>query len=241
MELLQSAVRWVYPPQCSSCDRPTADDFGFCGACWGQLGVILGAACSMCGAALVGDEESGTLVCDACLVHPRPWQRGTAALRYENLGRKLVLALKYSDRTEIARSVAGLLVQKLDQLCVEDPILVPIPLHRKRLWSRRYNQSALLVQEIQKRTACEIALRALRRVRPTPTLKEMSDDQRFESLIGAITVSDVYKDRIKGRTIVVVDDVMTSGATFSAATDALTASGAKEVYVLALARAAKNA
>ena len=167
--------------------------------------------------------------------------RGASAARYGGLSRTLVLALKYADRTELARSFSGILASKLASLDVQDPLLVPIPLFWKRRWSRRYNQASLLVQGISAKTSIDMQLDALRRVRATPILKDLSDVERFTALSGAIEVMDQAIPSVRGRSIVLVDDVFTSGATFSSATNALLSVGAKEVFVLALARAGKNA
>jgi ComF family protein len=241
MRLLQSAVRWIYPAECSGCHDLMSEEFGFCGKCWSELGVIIGLACHFCGAPLKGQSDGGIEVCDHCLSYPRPWVRGASATRYGGLSRTLVLALKYADRTELARSFSGILASKLASLDVQDPLLVPIPLFWKRRWSRRYNQASLLVQGISAKTSIDMQLDALRRVRATPILKDLSDVERFTALSGAIEVMDQAIPRVRGRSIVLVDDVFTSGATFSSATNALLSVGAKEVFVLALARAGKNA
>lgn len=241
MRLLQSAVRWIYPAECSGCHDLMSEEFGFCGKCWSELGVIIGLACHFCGAPLEGYSDGGVEVCDHCLAYPRPWLRGASAARYGGLTRTLVLALKYSDRTELARSFSGILASKLTSLDVQDPLLVPIPLFWKRRWSRRYNQASLLVQGIAEKACVDMQLDALQRTRATPILKDLSDAERFTALDGAIRVMDHAIPKLKSRSIVLVDDVFTSGATFSSATNALLSAGAKEVFVLALARAGKNA
>lgn len=240
MRVLQSAVRWIYPAECSGCHELMAEDFGFCGTCWSELGVIIGLACRLCGAPLEGHSDRDER-CDACITQERPWTRGNSALRYGGKTRELILALKYGDRTEIARSFGGVLARKLEELDVAEPLLVPIPLFWKRFWSRRYNQASLLALELARRSGRECLVNALTRVKPTPVLKEMSDVERFEALKDAIEVTQHAIPKVKGRTVVLIDDVFTSGATLTAATNALLSTGAKEVCVLALARAVKNA
>ncbi len=241
MRLLQSAVRWIYPAECSGCDELLAEEFGFCGKCWSELGVIMGLICDLCGAPLEGHSDEKHEKCDACISHLRPWRRGVSALRYGGKTRNLILAFKYGDRIEIARSFGGLLERKLSELEVVDPLLVPIPLFWRRRLSRRYNQAALLTQELGKRSGKDFLLDALVRTKATPILKDMNDSDRFDALCDAIEVRARAIPRVKARSVVLVDDVFTSGATLTSATNALLSVGVKEVYVLALARAVKNA
>jgi predicted amidophosphoribosyltransferase len=238
---LQSAVRLLYPPQCVSCGALTDSDFGLCGDCWRDTAFIGGLVCDACGTPLPGEDDGTAVHCDDCMTIARPWTRGRAAFVYKDNGRKMVLGIKHSDRTDLARAAGGWMATAAAPLLHPDTVLVPVPLHWTRLLSRRYNQSALLahwVASAVKRPVCPDAL--IRKTRTKP-LEGHSRDARFAALQGSIAPHPGRIDRVKNRPILLIDDVMTSGATLAACTEALSAAGAGPVCVLLLARVAKDA
>ncbi len=176
------------------------------------------------------------LACDRCLAHPPPWQRGRAALIYKDLARKLVLGFKHGDRLELADIASLWLTRAATPLLTPTTVIAPIPLHWRRMVRRRYNQSALLVQALVAQTGHESCLDLLRRVHATPSLDGKSKPEREATLLGALHVAPKRAARIRGRSVLLVDDVLTTGATFAAATQACYAAGAQQVDVLALAR-----
>jgi predicted amidophosphoribosyltransferase len=234
------AVRLVYPPRCTLCGVPVADDFGLCGACWRDTPFITGLACDLCGTPLPG-ESKGVVHCDDCLSIARPWARGRAALRYEANGRRLVLALKHGDRHDVARPAGKWLARAAAPLITPGTILAPVPLHWLRLVSRRFNQSALLAQALARETGLIHVPDLLIRARHTQSLKGLDRSARHATLDGAIRANPRHLAMLRGAHVILVDDVMTSGATLSAATQAAYAGGAAEVCILALARAGKEA
>lgn len=239
---MQSIVASVYPPQCGLCGAPAEADFGLCPACWRETGFVEGAICDACGVGLAGDARDGErLYCDECMAHERPWSRGRAALAYAGGGRKLVLALKSADRPEIARVAAPLLARAAKPLVRHETLIVPIPLHWSRRLHRRYNQAALLALGLGRLTGGQVCPDALVRTRRTRPLDFPDRAERFALLDGAIAANPTRVGALARRPILLVDDVMTSGATFAAATRACYAAGASEVCILALARAAKDA
>lgn len=239
---MQSVVAALYPPQCALCREPTEANFGLCAACWRETRFVDGALCDSCGVGLTGEAAGGERVsCDDCLTHERPWSRGRAALAYAGGARKLVPALKSGDRTEIARVFAPLLARAGRPLLRSDTLIVPIPLHRSRRMGRRYNQSALLALALSRQSGIPVCPDALVRTRRTRPLDFPDHEARFALLDGAIVANAARAGALKRRPILLVDDLMTSGATFSAATRACYAAGASEVCILALARAAKDA
>lgn len=239
---LQSIIQSIYPPACVMCDGQTATDFGLCGTCWGQTPFINGARCDGCGAPLPGEADlMTTLLCDDCMVIARPWSHGRSALIYKDVARKFVLSLKHGDRTDLVRAAGPWLLRAGADILDPDCVIVPIPLHWQRLLRRRYNQAALLGHAVAALSGSRCLPDALRRTRKTAPLEGHSRDQRFATLAGAITVHPKRGALILGKKVVLVDDVMTSGATFAAATEACLAAGATDVCVLALARVVKDA
>lgn len=190
---------------------------------------------------LPGHGRGAAEYCDDCLATPRPWLRGRAVMLYDGCGRDLVLRLKHHDRTDLARPLGTWMARILPDLTqgLRAPLLVPVPLHPLRLWRRRYNQAALLAQRIGKVMGVEVIPDALRRTRRTPVLKAAGVSARFAALAGAFALHPRHAGRIRGRDVVVVDDVMTSGATLSVAAETLLDGGAASVCVLVLARTPK--
>jgi ComF family protein len=238
--VLQSVVRAIYPPQCISCGVMTEAEFGLCALCWREMTFADGLVCDLCGVPLVGPESERAEHCDDCLVVARPWTKGRAAFVYSGTGRKLVLALKHGDRTDIARIAGPMLKRAAAPLLRGGSLLVPVPLHWTRMLGRRFNQSALLAQALGAATGQEVAPLALIRTRRTKPLEGHSRDARFEALDNAIRPHPRHGAQMKGRNVIIIDDVMTSGATMAAAADAAAAAGATNVFVLALARVAKD-
>lgn len=181
------------------------------------------------------------LTCDDCIKTVRPWSQGRAAFQYAGTGRRLVLALKHGDREDLARPAAEWMVKAAEGMLTPDMLVAPIPLHWLRLVRRKYNQAALLAQEVAKLAGLSCTPDLLARPHRTLSLDGRTKEERFQLLADAIQVSRHRRDMIAGRSILLVDDVMTSGATFASAADACLAAGASEVCVLSLARVAKDA
>ena len=239
---MQTVLHAVFPPECLCCGARVETDFAICSACWGDTPFVLGAACDLCGVGLPGQSAAaGPLTCEECHVIARPWAKGRAVLHYAGNGRKLVLGLNHGDRAEIARAAGPWLARAGAELLAEDPLIVPIPLHWRRLAERRFNQAALLAQAVAKASARDWLPDALIRARSTGTQEGRDREARFRNLDGAIRVAPRRAVRITGRSVLLVDDVMTSGATFSAAAQACLAAGAVQVFVIALARVARDA
>ncbi len=238
--MIQRGLSVLYPPQCLTCHDLVEDRFSLCGSCWRDTPFITGLVCDLCGAGLIG-EGDGDELCDDCMTTPRPWDQGRAAVEYTENARKIVLALKHGDRHDLARPAARWMVRAAGPMLRDDPVIVPIPLHRLRLLRRRFNQSALLAREVAREAGLRALPDALLRHRRTETQDRKDAGTRFENLDGAIAAHPKRGAALGGRNVVLVDDVMTSGATFSAAARACIDAGAKRVCILALARVAKDA
>ncbi|WP_417806408.1 ComF family protein [Thioclava sp.] len=233
------ALHAVFPPRCIACGEEVGSDFGLCLTCWEQTSFASGTACDACGVPLPGDDPTEAVFCDDCLTHSRPWTRGRTAMMYSGVGRDLVLAFKHADRLDLVRPMAGWMAQAARPLITPETLITAIPLHRWRLLKRRYNQSALLAQTIARITGREGCVDLLLRTRNTPSQKGHDRNARLANLADAITVNPARADQIAGRNVLIVDDVMTSGATLGAATQAAMQAGAARVDVVTLARVAK--
>lgn len=201
----------------------------------------MGAKCDKCGAPVLGQADDLAVHCDDCLRIARPWNKGRAAIAYKDVGRKLVLGLKHGDRTDYAPALSSWMMSAGQDLWRDDPLLVPVPLQRLRLLRRKYNQSAELCKWLSRRVAADFCADALHRHKRTVSLDHKSKDERFALLQDAISVNPNRNAKLQGRSIVLIDDVMTSGATLASCAEACLAAGAANVSVLVLARVVKDA
>jgi ComF family protein len=237
---LQGALQLLYPPQCISCSAPVQSDFGLCTDCWRETPFISGMVCDQCGVPLPGQDAQERALCDDCMTIARPWDRGRAALMYRDNGRRLVLALKHGDRMDLVHPASNWMLKAARPILQPGMLVVPVPLHWMRLVRRRFNQAALLSRAIAKAARLDHCPDALVRTRTTGSQEGKTRDARFANLVGAFRVPKSRERRIEGRDILLVDDVMTSGATFAAITEALFSAHARSVSVLSLARVAKD-
>ncbi len=238
---LQRVIAAIYPPQCISCNALVASDFGLCPTCWRDTPFITGLVCCKCGSPVAGADDGQEVLCDDCVATARPWSAGRSALLYRDNARQIVLSLKHGDRMELARPAAQWLRQAAGPLLQAQTVIAPVPLYWWRLLRRKYNQAALLSAALAKGAGLAHCPDLLTRHRNTGSQEGRTREDRFANLQGAFKVPARRRQRIAGRPVLIVDDVMTSGATFSAATAACLAAGASRVDVLSLARVAKDA
>ncbi|MEE9388232.1 MAG: double zinc ribbon domain-containing protein [Paracoccaceae bacterium] len=238
---LQSALRLIYPPSCISCDTQLDEEFALCSTCWRDTPFISGLVCDTCGVPLPGESDGHNEICDDCMTIARPWDRGRAALLYAGNARRLVLALKHGDRQDLAVPAASWLMAGLREIRTKnETVIVPVPAHWTRLISRRYNQAALLAKEVAGLAGLPYLPDGLVRRKATKKQDGMGRDARFANLANTIFPHQKRGDQITGKEVVLVDDVMTSGATLAAAAEACYGAGATRVCILALARVAKD-
>lgn len=233
------AVDLLLPPQCLACHAPVADDGSLCPACWSRLKPIERPYCARLGIPFAFDLGPDALSAEA-IADPPPFDRARAAAVYDDVARRLVHSLKYRDRMELARWMGDWMVRAGHEVLAAADVVVPVPLHRRRLWSRRYNQSALLARAVAGRAGKPLANRALARIRPTAQQVGLTADQRDRNVRGAFRVPVEHKAEVAGRRVLLVDDVYTTGATVRAATRALIRGGAVAVDVLTFARVVKG-
>lgn len=233
--LLAPVVDLVFPPRCPLCGEGLAAQVGLCAACWGELAIPGEPSCASCQRPLADGVVDGS-TCAVCLADPPRHDGIAAGTLYNEASRKLVLAFKHGHRIALAPMLARLVAAKLPGEVGDGWIAVPVPLHRWRLWSRGFNQSALLAREIAALRGCRLLVDGLVRTRRTPPLGGLGKKARARMLSGAIAVNPSRAAAIKGARIVLVDDVLTSGATTDACVRALKRAGAKEVVIACFAR-----
>ncbi|HUF56093.1 MAG TPA: ComF family protein [Thermohalobaculum sp.] len=227
----------VYPPVCAGCGAETGTPETLCSACWGDLHLHAGPGCRACGRDVAGLAPGEGFVCDDCVRRPPPWTAGAAVFAYEGTGRRLVLALKHGDRLDSVPMLARWMRRAGAPLVAEAELIVPVPLHWTRLVRRRFNQSAELARALARLADKRPGLRpdVLRRIRRTPSQEGRSREERAANVAGALVVPRARAGAVDGRRVLLVDDVMTTGATLDAAARALKAAGAARVDVLVLA------
>lgn len=228
------ALDIALPLQCVACREPVAGD-GVCAACWSQLSFIAPPFCSRLGIPFVYDPGPGILSMQA-IAAPPAYHRARAAVRYDEVARTLVHHLKYHDRTDLAPTMGKWMARAGAELLAEADVVVPVPLHWRRGFSRRFNQSGALAKAIGRASGVPVARDALRRVRPTEHQIGLSRAQRATNVQGAFKVPPERRHEIQGRRIVLVDDVLTSGATSDACARALLRAKAAQVDLLVFAR-----
>jgi ComF family protein len=232
-------VDLALPPQCLACRTPVAGMGSLCPACWSRLRLIEPPYCVRLGIPFAYDLGAGALSAEA-IADPPPFDRCRAVAVFDDVARQLVHGLKYRDRLDLARWMAGWMVRAGSELLAEADVIVPVPLHRRRLWWRRYNQSALLAQAVSGLSGRNLAGAALVRVRATAQQVGLTADERDRNVRGAFRVGVEHKPAVAGRRVLLVDDVYTTGATARAATRALLRAGAAAVDVLVFARVVKG-
>jgi ComF family protein len=235
--LRTAVVDTIYPPRCLACTEATETPQGLCAACWREMAFISGTACVKCGLPMLG-EPGPEDICDGCLRHPPAWDRGAAVFLYEGTGRRLVLLLKHGDRLDMVPRLAAWMGTAGARVLADADLIAPVPLHWRRLVHRRYNQSAELVRRLARVSGRPAVVDLLRRRRMTIPQEGMDRAARAANQAQAFDLTPRQAARVRGARVVLVDDVMTSGATLSSCAEALRAAGAARIDVLVLARVA---
>ncbi|MDR2856308.1 MAG: ComF family protein [Novosphingobium sp.] len=233
-ETLAPVVDLIFPPRCPLCGEGLSAQTGLCSACWSELVIPGEPACAACQRPL-DDALAEGMICAPCLAEPPRHDGIAAGTLYNSASRRLVLAFKHGRRIALAPMMARLMAAKLGDV---GPgwLVVPVPLHRWRLWRRGFNQAALLGREIARLRGATLAVDMLERRKPTPGLGGLGRKARARALSGAIGVARRHRGHLRGANVVLVDDVFTSGATSGACVSALKRAGAERVVIACFAR-----
>ena len=231
-EVGRHALDFALPPRCSACGVIVAEAHSFCSDCWREIEFLGSGGCSTCGLPLQATDADS---CAVCLARPPRIARTRAAVAYDEVSRALALRLKYGRKVAVAKTMARFMAPLVEE--GGERLLVPVPLHRTRLWWRGFNQSALVAAELSKRLGIPTAPLLLARHRRTPPLKGMSALQRRKAVAGAFRVRDAAS--VKGKTVILVDDVLTTGSTADACARALNRAGAARIELVSWARVVK--
>ena len=238
---IQTAIRMFFPAQGILCREPLDRENALCGPCWRKMPFIDGSVCNKCGTPILGDIHAHLEdTCEDCHDVPPPWDWGRAALAYEGEARKLILAFKHGDRQEIAIAGGFWMAQRVQGLIAPDAVLCPIPLHWRRKLSRRYNQAEFLAREMARHLNVAVRTDLIVRPRPTIPLEAADQTERHARLAGAFDPHPAVFQSPLPREVILVDDVMTSGATLSAAAQCLSHAGVIKINIVVLARVGRN-
>lgn len=231
----ESAAGLLLPRRCLACGIPVEGKGALCASCWPNIQFLSPPICNSCGYPFDYDPGQGVL-CGACTARLPTYDRARAVFVYDDASRGPLLAFKHADRTDAAPGFARLMIQAAGDLLPDAELIVPVPLHRWRLVSRRYNQSALLAQALAVETGLRAVPDLLVRTRHTPTQGGLNGAARRRNVQGAFAVRPAYTDLVSGARVLLIDDVLTTGATVETCSNTLLRAGARAVDILTLAR-----
>ncbi len=233
----RSILDVLLPPLCARCGDAVAEPGQLCAACFRALTFIAAPVCRRCGVPFGSVSEAGPAqICGRCIRWPPSWHQARAALLYDEAAKALILPLKHDDRGDLVRVLGVHMHRAGAALLARAELLVPVPLHRSRLLHRRFNQAAILAHELGRRSRQPVLADGLQRTHATLPLGAYSAAERREALFGSIVVRPGRRERIAGGRILLIDDVLTSGATANECARALLDAGARNVDVLVASR-----
>ena len=233
---LRRLVDSILPPRCVNCRALVDGETALCAECWPLFDFLTAPVCGCCGFPFEYDPGPADTLCAACTARRPVFDRARAVLIYGELSRRLVLDFKHGDRTWPAPAFGRWLARAGAELVAGANLAIPVPLHRSRLYARRYNQAAMMALALGKETGLAVQPDLLTRRRPTPSQGRLSPSARRRNVRGAFAVRPGFEAMAEGRRVLLVDDVLTTGATAEACARTLLRAGAAAVDVLTLAR-----
>lgn len=236
----QTLLDAILPPLCLGCGEIVASPGALCAQCWPRFSFIAAPHCERCGVPFADDMGQDAL-CTECLTRPPRFRRARAVLIYDDRSRRVVLPLKHGDRTDMARACGAWMARAGAELLAEADLVAPVPLHWRRLFTRRYNQAALLARMVARDADAAFVPDLLRRARWTGSQAGLKGKERRRNVRQAFDVPPRWQAKLRGQTVLLVDDVLTTGATIEACTRALQRAGAAHVDVVTLARVVRPA
>ncbi len=235
MSFAAKALDLLLPPLCLACDARVTEHGTLCAKCWSDIQFIAAPYCGTCGAPFdtpVGEGE----ICAACLTNPPIYAAARSAMLYDDASKRLILGFKHGDRIHMVHTLAGWMQRAGHELWQDADLIMPVPLHRWRLFKRRYNQAALLAKSLGEATGKHVLVDGLLRLKPTPTQGHRNRKERQANVKGAFGINPHHLTAIKDKNIILIDDVLTTGATLNECSRTLLDAGAKSVKTLTLAR-----
>lgn len=229
------AVDTVLPPRCVVTGEMVDRQGMIAPSAWAELDFIADPICDACGFPFDFEVEKGSL-CASCLDRSPPYETARAALKYNDSSRNMILRFKHADQTHNVLAFMPWLQTAGREMLEEADMLIPVPLHRWRLMQRRYNQAAIIAQALGKKTHIPVMVNGFRRIRSTPSQGYLKSHERHKNVKRAFALDEKRMAEIKGKTIILIDDVHTTGATVKECTKALLKAGGAKVHVLTLAR-----
>jgi ComF family protein len=224
-------IETAYPPQCIACDAATADAHALCPACWSGIRFITKPCCARLGTPFAHDFGA-EMLSPAAIADPPRFDVARAVALHDGAARDLVSRFKYGERLDLVRLMARMMVASGGEVLATADCLVPVPMHRLRLFRRRYNQAALLANEIGRLSGTRVEVDALQRVKRTPQQVGLNRAERRANLAGAFRISEAARARVAGRHVVLIDDVRTTGSTLNACAHILRKAGATRIDAL---------
>jgi len=231
---VKRCLDFLYPPGCPCCGSAISEPHALCARCWGEIRFIERPYCERLGTPLPV-HSAERLFSPAAIANPPVFNRARAAVCYDKNARALVHRFKYGDRPELARLMGRLMAVAGKEILQEADLILPVPLHRWRLWRRRFNHAMELAAAIAQHSGLTCDPFILARIRGTRPQNELTKAQRRENLTGAFAVSDEARMLVQGKNIILIDDVLTTGATANAAAHTLMRAGASNIDVLTFA------
>ena len=232
-KLAKGVFHFILPPRCLACNELIAEQGGLCASCWQEMSFIEKPFCERTGKPMAFDIGESIVSAEA-IANPPLYRKMRSPTRYDGTARRMVLSFKFHDRLDLTKHLARHMVRAGKDLLKEADIIIPVPLHRKRLFNRRFNQSAELAKEVSHLTNIPYALEALERIRPTKQQTSLDMNERYKNVEGAFRVPAREAIHVQGRRVILIDDVVTTGATINACTRALLREKPHHIDVLSL-------